>query len=155
DILLYVFGFSAWWWVVLCVFAVVWSFRRIEQVTRTDRSSMLVAGAGFGVLLLASSSLEALRLYTLKVALPMAPGGIFGDVVGRLLVKATGFTGATIILLITIAIGWSLFTGMSWIAVIERLGDLLERVYAFLLERWRTWQDRRVGAAAVVEREEI
>ena len=31
DILLSVFGFSAWWWAVLCVFAVRWSFRRITR----------------------------------------------------------------------------------------------------------------------------
>src|SRR5262249_19207672 len=129
--------------------------RRIEQIADTDRRSVFVVGGGFVILLLASSSLEALRLHTLKVALPMAAGGIFGDVVSRWLVKATGFTGATLILLIALAIGWSLFTRMSWIGAIERLGSAVETTCEFVLARWRTWQDRRAGAAAVVEREEV
>src|SRR3979490_2185577 len=37
DVLLFIFGFSAWWWVVLCAFVVRWSFRRIETVSMADR----------------------------------------------------------------------------------------------------------------------
>ena len=33
DLLFYLFGVSAWWWVALCLFAVRWSFRRIEDTT--------------------------------------------------------------------------------------------------------------------------
>ena|SRR5687767_2958112 len=78
DILLFVFGISAWWWVVLCIFAVRWSFRRIESVVAADRRSYAVAGIGFALLLLASSSLEALRFYSLKATLPLAAGGMLG-----------------------------------------------------------------------------
>ena len=155
DVLLYVFGFSAWWWVVLCAFAVRWSFRRIEHVPLVDRRSYLVTGAGFVILVVCSSSLEALRLHSLKVILPLAPGGIFGDVISSLLFKATGFTGATLILLSLAAIGWSLFTGVSWVAVIDRLGGWLEHACQFVQQLWGDWQDRRAGAAALIKREEV
>ena len=155
DILLYVFGFSAWWWVVLCAFAVRWGFKRIEDVSPADHRSYVVAGVGFVILLVSSSSLEALRLHSLKVILPLAPGGMFGDIIGRLLLRATGFTGATLVLLVLIAIGLSLFTGISWVAAIERLGGWLETVYQFGQQRWNAWQDRRAGAMAVIEREEV
>ena len=140
---------------VLCAFAVRWSFRRIEHIAPTDRRSYLVAGIGFVILLLASSSLEALRLHTLKAVLPQAPGGIIGVVLSRLMSKAIGFTGATLVLLALIAIGWSLFTGISWIAVLERFGGWLDAAYVFCKQRWAGWQDRRAGAAAVIEREEV
>ena len=155
DVLLYVFGFSAWWWVVLCAFAVRWSFRRIEHVPLVDRRSYLVTGAGFVILVVCSSSLEALRLHSLKVILPLAPGGIFGDVISSLLLKATGFTGATLILLSLAAIGWSLFTGVSWVAVIDRLGGWLEHACQFVQQLWGDWQDRRAGAVALIKREEV
>jgi len=155
DILLYMFGISAWWWVVLCVVAVRWSFRRIEQVAPADRRSLLIAGAGFAILLCASSGFEALRLYTLKAALPLAPGGMLGAAVGGLLATGAGFTGATLILLILIAIGLSLFTGVSWLAFIEGLGSAIDGAYVFLRQRRDEWQDRRAGAAATVEREEV
>ncbi len=155
DILLFLFGFSAWWWVVLCAFAVCWSFRRIEHAVPADRRSYFVTGSGFAVLLVASSSIEALRLYSLKAALPLAPGGMLGAGLSGLLSKAIGFIGATLVLLALIAIGLSLFTGISWIAFLERFGGWFEEAYLFGRQRWVDWQDRRAGVAAVIEREEV
>ena len=155
DVLLYVFGLSAWWWVALCAFVVRWSFRRIERVARADHRSYLVAGIGFAILLASSASLEAMRFYSLKVALPLAPGGMLGAGISGLLFRALGFTGATLALIALIAIGFSLFTGISWIAVIERLGGWFEESYQFARRQWEDRRDRRFGAAAVVEREEL
>src|SRR5262245_27129543 len=100
DVLLYLFGLSAYWWAVLCAFLVAWGFRRIETTEPADRSSYLVTGAGFALVLAASTGLEAVRLSTLKVTLPYAPGGILGEVAGRSMAHALGYTGGTLILLI-------------------------------------------------------
>ena len=32
DLLLYVFGLSAWWWVAFCAYVVVWGWRRLEPI---------------------------------------------------------------------------------------------------------------------------
>ena len=155
DILLFIFGLSAWWWVVLCAFVVRWSFRRIESITPGDRRSYIVVGIGFTILLVASASLEALRFYSLKATLPLAPGGMLGAGLSGLLATAIGFTGATLVLLAMMAIGLSLFTGMSWVAFLEALGGRIEALYQFGKERWANWQDRRAGAVAVIERDEV
>ena len=76
DIMLYVFGFSAYWWVVLCGVLVWWGFHRIEHAPRTDRRSYAVVMVGFVIVLLASSGIEATRLHTIKAALPHDPGEI-------------------------------------------------------------------------------
>ncbi len=154
DVLLSVFGLSAWLWVALCFFAVRWSFRRIERVEAGDRRSYAVAAIGFAMLLLAGASLEALRFYSLKAALPIAPGGILGGAVGNGLAAGLGFTGATLVLVALGAIGWSLFTGISWVAFIERLGGWIDGAYQFGLQRWAAIQDRRAGAVAVIARDE-
>jgi DNA segregation ATPase FtsK/SpoIIIE, S-DNA-T family len=155
DILLYVFGLSAWWSVVLFAFIARWSYRRIEHVAPGDRRSYIVAGIGFVILVVGSSSIEALRLYSMKAALPLRPGGILGGGLSAWLLSAIGFTGATLVLLAMVAIGLSLFTGLSWVAFLERLGGWLEDTYHRLRQRWSDWQDRRVGAVAVIERDEI
>ena len=155
DVLLSSFGISAWWWVALCVAGVRWSFRRIEKVEPADRRSLLVAAIGFIILLLASCSFEALRFWSLKAALPQAPGGIIGLGIGAFLSKSAGFTGATLVLLGTMAIGLSLFAGISWVEAIERVGGGLEWAWQFGRQRWQDRQDRRAGEAAVIEREEI
>ena len=155
DVLLYLFGISAYWWVVLCGFLVAWGFRRIETGGEADRRSHIVAGIGFMLVLAASAGIEAIRLYTLKAALPHAPGGILGDVVGNSMAQALGFTGATLILLAAFAAGLSLFTGISWLALIERLGTWSEAAYDFLSRKIQEREDRRVGQQAVVRREEV
>jgi S-DNA-T family DNA segregation ATPase FtsK/SpoIIIE len=132
-----------------------WSFRRIENVTAADRRSYAVAGIGFAILLIASASMEALRFYTIKATLPLAPGGMLGAGLSGLLSSAMGFTGATLVLLAMIAIGLSLFTGLSWIALLESFGGGLESAYHFTRQKWANWQDRRAGAVAVIERTEI
>ena len=39
DLLLSLFGRSAYWWIVLCGALVAWAFQRIEQVPESDRRS--------------------------------------------------------------------------------------------------------------------
>jgi S-DNA-T family DNA segregation ATPase FtsK/SpoIIIE len=157
DVMLYVFGLSAYWWVVFFAVLIWWGFRRIETVSHPegDRRSYAVAAIGFVVVLAASSGLEAIRLYSLKAALPHAPGGILGAVVGGSLAQALGFTGATIILLVLFAAGLSLFSGVSWLTVLERLGTWTENSYLFLTQKWQERQDRRAGEQAVIARDEI
>ncbi|HWA16961.1 MAG TPA: DNA translocase FtsK 4TM domain-containing protein, partial [Gemmatimonadales bacterium] len=160
DVMLHIFGLSAYWWVVLCGVLVWWGFHRIEDKDEdgdeeTDRRSYAVAGIGFVIVLMASTGIEATRLYTLKAELPQAPGGILGSVVGGGLSQALGFTGATLILLMLLAAGLSLFTGVSWLTVIERVGGWSEWLYAFVLKKWQEREDRKAGAEAVVQREVV
>jgi len=154
DALLSLFGLSAWWWVALLALAAGWTLRRLDSDGAADRRSTFVAFAGFGVLLLASCGVEALRLHSLKATLPLAPGGIVGDGVTKVL-SVFGFTGATLILVALFATTLSLFTGVSWLAVMEKVGAGLERAYFWTIEKWQSWQDRKVGAIAAERREAV
>ena len=154
DILLYVFGLSAWWWVFLLLAAVVWGYRRLD-VPEMDRRSLAVACGGFLLLITASSALESLRMYTLKFSLPHAPGGVLGELVSGLFSKGFGFTGSTLLLLVLGGVGLSLCTGLSWVSLIEKLGTSIEETYTFLVDFWQTRQDKKAGEQAVVEREQL
>lgn len=155
DILLYVFGFSAWWWAVLLSQKVWIGYRGIAQNSLFDRRALWIALLGFALLLVASSSLEALRLHTLRAALPYVPGGMLGTVLGDGLAHLLGFTGATMLLLVFMAIGFSLFSGLSWLRFIDRLGVTLEAFCRWTKNVWLTWQDRRIGAQALNERQVV
>ena len=154
DALLSLFGLSAWWWVVLLALAAVWTLRRLDSDTAADRRSTFVAFAGFCVLLLSSCGVEALRLHTLKATLPLAPGGIVGDAVVKML-SVFGFTGATLILVALLAATLSLVTGVSWLTVMEKVGAGLEHAYLWTVEKWGSWQDRKAGAIAAERREAV
>jgi DNA segregation ATPase FtsK/SpoIIIE, S-DNA-T family len=152
DALLSLFGVSAWWWVVFLAVAAVWTLRRLDGRSEGDRRSSLVAIAGFCVLLAASSGVEALRLHSLKVSLPLAPGGIVGDGVAKVL-TGFGFTGSTLILVALFATTLSLFTGVSWLTVMEKVGGALECACRWVYEKWQSWQDRKAGEIAAERRE--
>jgi S-DNA-T family DNA segregation ATPase FtsK/SpoIIIE len=147
DVLLYLFGVSAYWWVALLAMAVGWGYRRWEA------RSVGIALAGFAVLLVASASLERLRLYGMPVELPLAPGGVVGEAAGGALSRALGFTGATLMLLAAAAAALSLFTGVSWLRVAELVGLVLESAWLLARRAWERRQDRRLGEIARGERD--
>jgi S-DNA-T family DNA segregation ATPase FtsK/SpoIIIE len=153
DLLLYLFGISAWWLVLFLLFALAWGYRRLDGFLPTDRRPFLIALAGFLVLLAGSSGIEAMRFYSLKVALPLAPGGMFGYEIGRLAVDVLGFTGGTLILMVMFAGGVSLFSGVSWLRIVEAVGALLEHAGKGAITLWQTWQDRRIGRSIAQQRE--
>ncbi len=161
DILLYVFGLSAWWWVALFGYLIVAGYKRLsdatlgQDATVLDRRSLLALAGGFLLLLLASSTLESLRMHTLKAALPLAPGGMLGSVGGGVLETQLGFTGATLFGLLTAAIGISLFTGLSWLALAERMGTGIEGLYAYFVRKRDERRDRQAGEAALEVRETV
>ncbi|MEP6657699.1 MAG: DNA translocase FtsK 4TM domain-containing protein, partial [Betaproteobacteria bacterium] len=155
DLLLYLFGISAWWWVAAGLVLVVAGYRRIRHPELAVEHPLGLGVLGFGLVLLTSAALEALRLYQLPATLPLAAGGAFGGCVGGQLARLLGFNGATLLLLVLFAIGWSLFSGMSWLKLMERLGALLESAVTRLRRRMEERADRKAGEQAAAEREAI
>ncbi len=155
DLLLYLFGVSAWWWVIFLGYGLLWGFRRLKNKLTLDRRSFFVVLVGFFVVLLTSSALEALRFYGHGISLPLGPGGLLGVELGQLGHRYFGFTGATLLLLALLASGISLFTGVSWLAVIERIGLWLEQAVIFVQGAYVRWQDRRVGREVAQKREAV
>ncbi len=152
DLLFYLFGFSAWW-LVLFLLQRVWAgYHQLRADSIFCKRTLLVSLGGFAALLLSSSALEYLRLYTLKVALPLVHGGMLGEVLGKVLARALGFTGATLLLLALIAAGFSLFSGLSWLRFVDWLGERIEAAFRWVRLAWQTRQDRRIGMQATHER---
>ena len=75
--------------------------------------------------------------------------------IGGLTQRYFGFTGGTLLLLALMASGLSLFTGVSWLAVVERVGLLLEQIVLSVQQGWQRWQDRRVGREVAQKREAV
>ncbi len=155
DLMLYLTGLSSYWWVLLCLYVVVWGYRRLDGSPLIDPRPLVFALVGFFVLLVASASLEALRLHSLQAELPLRPGGVIGDVVGNFTSGLVGFTGATLVLVTLAAVGFSLFTGISWIAAAEFTGLMLEGLYGLAKRMRESRQDRKIGEIAREEREHV
>ena len=155
DLLLYLFGISAWWWVVGGVVLVVLGYRRVVQPDHASDHPFAVGAIGFALALLSSAALEAIRLWRLPVALPLAPGGALGDAIGQALARGVGFNGATLLLLAFLAVGTSLLFGVSWLRVMERIGAGVEALFARARARREAAEDRRIGGLNAAEREQV
>jgi S-DNA-T family DNA segregation ATPase FtsK/SpoIIIE len=155
DLLLYLFGLSAWWWVVGGVVLVVLGYRHVMHPERTSEHPIALAAIGFALVLLASASLEAIRLWRLPATLPQKPGGAVGEVIGDALARGVGFNGATLLLLALFAVGTSLLFGVSWLRVMERIGAGVETLVARARARRDAAEDRRIGDLRAAEREQL
>jgi S-DNA-T family DNA segregation ATPase FtsK/SpoIIIE len=160
DLLLYVFGVSAFWWVVLFGRRVIAGWRELWSTPLppdldAKPDSLLVRWLGFGLTLCSSMGLESIRLHSLAIPLPRPPGGILGELIGDPLVMVLGFTGSTILLLFGLFVGLSLFLRFSWLNVAEQVGRSLEIAYRRLRERRERVEDFKIGEQAAEEREEF
>ena len=153
DMLLYLFGFSAWWWAVLAFYAMWLVYLKLDTVNQHEKPFLLFNFIGFGILLVASSALEAGHLVSLPALVPDKAGGMIGTSVDAGLRSLLGFTGSSMLLIGLFMVGFSLFTGWSWIMMIEKLGANLIAAYEWVIFKWQDWQDRKAGKVVLQERE--
>jgi S-DNA-T family DNA segregation ATPase FtsK/SpoIIIE len=160
DLMLYIFGFSAWWFCIALIASVWVSYRDLatrfllqKEPQKRHQYEIVIRLTGFVLLVVGSSALEFVRMYSMKVQLPRDPGGVFGEVVGDFAQTALGFNGATLILLMLFGLGFSLCFHVSWLAVAEKLGGAIESATQWLIQKYRAHQDRKIGEEAMVKRE--
>lgn len=166
DVLLYLFGFSAWWLVVLLLHRVRAGYLRLANQIRTRGEPETLArvrweqGIGFFMVMLGSVGLEAYRLSSWGMKLPArtdftsGAGGVIGQDWSGFLSSAVGFSGSTLILLALIVFGCSLFFGFSWLAIAEKVGGGLEWIWLKVKNGRAARQDRRAGQVAQAVRHE-
>lgn len=155
DILFSTLGFSAWWVVFLTLYGAWFLYLKLDGQRAEDR--FFISGKFFGLLLLivASAALEAGHVVDLGATLPLDPGGMLGHGLDDLLRGFVGYIGSTFVLLIMLMTGFSFFTGLSWIEIIEKIGQLIISMYEWLVVRWQDWQDAKVGKVIEQERTEF
>ncbi len=154
DMLLYLFGLSAWWLVALAFYSIWLMYQRIEMSV-SERPFILLNYFGFGLMLAASSAIESGHLINLSATLPLGTGGMLGGAVDHVLRAMFGFAGSTMVLLILFAVGFSLFTGWSWIKMTEKLGAGLIFIYEWIIDKFNDWQDRKEGKLVEQERSDF
>lgn len=160
DFLLFLFGYSAWLWVVLLAQRVVMGFYRLTTLLLPNKEEPLPrvrweVGIGFFLLFVGTMGTEALQLKQFGAHLPAGAGGQLGQLLAQFMSLSMGTTGCTLLLLVMVAVGASLFFGFSWLHLSERVGTAIERTIRRLLELRAARQDRKLGEAKKAERDEL
>src|SRR5205823_5391131 len=84
-----------------------------------------------------------------------APGGAIGDLIASSLDRALGYNGAVLFLIAAFAAGCSLFFGMSWLKLMERIGGGVLDLFTWMRRRSGERADRKLGEQALAEREAV
>lgn len=152
DVLLYLFGISAWWIVLAGTLLVVRAYRHTARRITENPKVVLLVTTGLALLVFSSAAFEGLRLYSAHFELPGKPGGIVGGEIALISSSAFGFIGSTLMFLILMAVGISLVSGISWITISEKVGYWLEWTGLRIWQGWESWRDRKAGEIALEAR---
>ncbi|MEY6432953.1 DNA translocase FtsK 4TM domain-containing protein [Thioalkalicoccus limnaeus] len=141
DVTLFLFGFLAY----LIPLMVAWSgyllFRRREPEVATHAYLVGLRWIGFLLTLAAGCALAATHPAGWGDALPNGAGGGLGDLISRTLTASFKPAGATIFTIALFLVGFGLFTGLSWLLVIDGVGELVLSAFRWV-RAWPIWQWR-------------
>ncbi len=153
DLFFVLFGAPAFLFPVMLGFAGWALFQERRSQEPIDRRTATIRVVGF-ILALASSCGLA-TLHFAGASLPNTAGGLLGSLVGDGLAKSLSFLGATLLLLAVWLGSVSLATGISWLAVMDRIGRGVLAGIAWIKSRIATAQDQKVGREVKQARQEV
>lgn len=155
DLLLGVFGLSAWWFVLGLVMVSFFAFRsklRAERgETNPERINPPKFTAFFGLcaLMVGSTAFEAMRVAASPFTLPGEPGGILGSTLAHAVTHYVGVGVALVVFLLLCAIGIALLMDFSWTDVAERIGRFIDlRILSHLTRKKRETENGMENEAA-------
>ena len=156
DMVLFLFGFSAWWLVPVALRAWLSALARVlrgpSEATPRPRWMFWL---GLALLIAASSSLEWTRLYRWEALLPGHAGGVLGYTLGPLSMHWLGFAGSGVLWIAMLVVGSALSLRFSWLHVADTIGAAFDRLRENRQGTREAEEDRRLGEVAAREREAV
>jgi S-DNA-T family DNA segregation ATPase FtsK/SpoIIIE len=153
DIAYSVFGGPAFLFPAMMMFAGWFVFSARDSAEPLDRGMLATRFGGFVLTLATSCGLATLHFA--NPAMPQSAGGAFGELVGGSLAGVLGSLGATLLLLALWLAAVSVFTGVSWLAVMDRIGHAVLGGVDELRMLVRTLGDRSQSRRAQESRQEV
>ena len=153
DLSFYLFGYLAYAFpLLLLLFGLtVFRARDVSNDSPLAPTLRLIGGVAFFI---GGTGLAYLQYINVK-DLPAGSGGILGRLVGDLLQRGFGFTGATLFLLAIFLVAVTLATGLSWFKVMDGIGRGLLTAFDWIGSSARRAGDLRAARAARTEREVV
>src|SRR3989304_6284008 len=141
-------------------------FRRRHQHRKDPEPAgmkhrLLITGSAFAAVI-GAGGLAGLHFAQGKTGMPFASGGWLGNAVGLGLASTFSFTGATLFLLALFLSGVTIFTGLSWLKLMDSvarwgfaLADWLYRFASTQIDRFIGMRARRARRETVEEETKV
>lgn len=138
DVFLSLFGMVAYLFPFLIVLASWINIQEKPDDSVKKIHEWMLKGIGW-VFLIASSCGLASFYFQTKAHLPAYSGGIIGDLLGNGLSILFNKAGSTLLFMTTLLCGITLVTGLSWLGVIDLIGESVFKVWNQIREKRKTW----------------
>ena len=160
DIAYFSFGYSVWWCVAAAArawLAALAAWLRGEPAVAAPAwpltRSRTAFWLGLVMLMVASCSMEWLRLYKFDAHLPGQSGGALGYWAGHQSLHWLGMTGSALASLVLAVLGVALVFRFSWGRLAESIGAHIDGLIASRQEKREIEQDYALGQQALRERD--
>jgi len=155
DVLLNLFGYVAY---LLPIMIGISGWRiylhRNDPAPTGLRHRLLMIGS-FLAAVIGACGLAGLHYSQARTGMPFASGGWLGNAVGLGLAAGLGFVGATLFLLALFLAGVTIYTGLSWLKLMDSLGHWSFTLADQLYIRGSELIDRLIGMRAKQKRREV
>lgn len=122
DVLFSLFGYIAYVFPLMIAFQLWRGFTERNQAFEFDSLMLAVRTLGMVMMIASSTGMVVLQSGT-ESGLPQSAGGVLGLSIANLSENAFGFAGANLIMLCALLFGTTVFTHLSWLALIDGLGS--------------------------------
>jgi S-DNA-T family DNA segregation ATPase FtsK/SpoIIIE len=148
DFLYFLIGYPAYLLAALLIWSGWLIFRARKSTEPVNKWHLAARIGGLLLSLITASALASINSNTDPGQMPVDAGGALGDLVGKNLAHALSPLGATLVLLAVFLGAVTVFTGLSWLALMDRTGHwtllLIEKLRNRLAWLQETIQARRV-----------
>ncbi len=155
DLLFYLFGYLAFLLPIMLIYNGIILVRSNEMSPEDRHQMLLIRWSGFVLTLVSGCALSSLHFAVAPGTMPLDAGGILGQVTGNKLSEGLGFIGATVLHLALFLAGLTLFTGISWLALVDHTGRYTLWLVDRLLDRYYLLRDKVEGSRNRTEREQV
>jgi S-DNA-T family DNA segregation ATPase FtsK/SpoIIIE len=154
DLLFYLFGFLSFLLPTMMFYNGI-ILVKTKNLSPEDRNQMLVIRwSGFILTLISGCALSDLHFGVDPNVMPLAAGGILGQITGNYFSHGLGFLGATVLHMALFLAGLTLFTGISWLALIDNTGKYTLVFIEKIVDRYYLTKDNMEDKKVRIDRQE-
>lgn len=150
DLLYSGFGYVSYLAPIMVLYGAWMVYVGARDSNKININTVAVRISGFLITLFAGCGIASMHFSA--GSLPVDAGGIVGNSISQFFRSSLGGVGGSLLFLVLFLAGVTLFSNLSWLKVIESIGQFTIGLYEGIVAAYNTWRENRQGKVALAER---
>ncbi len=143
DVFFTLFGYLAYLFPVMLGYRAWLVFRERTVPVTFDPLLLSLRSIGLILVMASGTALAVLHEGSAVEALPFSDGGLLGVSIAQSVKAAFSHAGGTLLLLAVFLFGLTIFTDLSWLGLMDRIGATILSGCSVLKQKWQAWRLKR------------